>query len=220
MRWAALIVLTAGLAGSVLAPSTAAGTQRDQRASVCPPGGRAAVAADAQAEIYRVRRNQEEVEYRGCVYGHSRSFEVGLRAECISDGGACGGTSHLTLAGTLVAREKGIVSPVSGNSWLIEVEDLRTGKVIRQVPTGATYPPNPRVVGDGPATAIVLKGDGAVAWIVDTVQETDRYQVHAVDSTGSRLLASGSDIDPSSLALAGSTLYWTEGGKSYSTTLN
>jgi hypothetical protein len=41
-----------------------------------------------------------------------------------------------------------------------------------------------------------------------------------VDKNGSRLLASSTEIDPSSLALAGSTLYWTQGGKSMSSPLN
>jgi hypothetical protein len=45
-------------------------------------------------------------------------------------------------------------------------------------------------------------------------------EVHAVDTTGSRLLASGTDIGSKSLALAGSTLYWTQGDTPMSTTLN
>jgi len=177
------------------------------------------IAADPQAEIYGIRKNEEEVVYWGCVFGHSRSFLVGFTDECISNGGACASTSHLTLAGTLLAREYSRTSFVLGDERLIEVEDLRTGRVLHSVPTGVTFPPKPKTVGDGPATAIVLKSDGAVAWIVDTVQKNDMYQVHAVDRSGSRLLASGSDIDPKSLALAGSTLYWTQGRKPYSATL-
>jgi hypothetical protein len=178
------------------------------------------IAADQQAEIYAIRKNEEVVDYWGCVYGQARSVEVGITNECISNGGACGGTSHLTLVGTLVARERSSSFPAIGNEWLIEVESLRTGRVLYSVPTGLTFPPEPKTVGDGPATAIVLKSDGAVAWIVDTGQANDMYQVHAVDKSGSRLLASGSDVDPSSLALAGSTLYWTEDGKPYSATLH
>jgi len=45
------------------------------------------------------------------------------------------------------------------------------------------------------------------------------YEVRAVDKTGSRLLASGGDIDPTSLALAGSTLYWTQGSLPFSAQL-
>jgi hypothetical protein len=98
------------------------------------------------------------------------------------------------------------------------VRDLRSGRVLRSTPTGTST--NPMVVGVGPTTSIVLKKDGAVAWIVDTSGEQNRYQVHAADRSGARLLASGSDVDPSSLALAGSTLYWTQGGKAFSAALN
>jgi hypothetical protein len=178
------------------------------------------IAADSQAEVYGIRKSEEEVVYWGCVYGHTRSFEVGVTDECISNGGACGGTSRLTLGGTLVAREWSSSFPAIGTEWLVEVEDLRTGRVLYSVPTGVAYPPRPKAVGDGPTTSIVLKSDGAVAWIVDTVRANDMYQVHAVDRSGSRLLASGSDINPHSLALAGSTLYWTQGGKPYSAMLD
>lgn len=75
-------------------------------------------------------------------------------------------------------------------------------------------------MGNGQATEIVLKNNNAVAWIVQTNGEPTIYEVHAVNKTGSRLLASGTDVDPSSLALAGSTLYWTQGGKPASAVLN
>jgi len=75
-------------------------------------------------------------------------------------------------------------------------------------------------VGIGLAVAIVVKRDGSVAWIVETGEEEGRYQVHAVDRSGSRVLASSPDIDPSSLALAGSTLYWTQGGQPATASLN
>jgi hypothetical protein len=213
--------MTVGVA-IVLIASTSAGAQSHHKApDGCPPSGRhTVIAADAQAEVYGVRKNSETIEYRGCVYGHTRWFDVGGRSECLSAGGACGGTDHITLAGTLVARESSFVGSVLGTEWIIEVEDLRDGRILHRLPSGVTFPPNPKFVGDGPATSIVVKSDGAVAWILDTVQEHERYQVHAVDRTGSRVLATGSDIDPHSLALAGSTLYWTQGGNPYSTTLN
>jgi hypothetical protein len=91
---------------------------------------------------------------------------------------------------------------------------------LHAVPTG-TPPPSPeRFVGNGETTAIVAKPDGAVAWITNTSQEAAQYEVHAVDRNGSRVLAVSSGIDRSSLALAGSTLYWTENGMPFSAKLN
>lgn len=68
--------------------------------------------------------------------------------------------------------------------------------------------------------AIVAMSDGAVAWIVETGTNAADYQVHAIDKSGSRVLASGSNIEPQSLALAGNTFYWTQEGKPISAPLN
>lgn len=70
------------------------------------------------------------------------------------------------------------------------VRDLRTGKVLHRESTG-TPSASSKDIGVGATVAIVVKSDGAVAWI--NVDELS-YQAHAVDKTGSRLLASGSDI--------------------------
>src|SRR4029077_17139210 len=102
--------------------------------------------------------------------------------------------------------------------------------------------PPARYIGVGNVVALVLKSDGSVAWIADDYMRSitpggtgpPYFDVYAVDRSGTRLLASGTDVDPSSLALsvggnnigmssrsvAGSTLYWTQGGKPFSTTLN
>jgi hypothetical protein len=61
--------------------------------------------------------------------------------------------------------------------------------------------------GTGPAVAIIAKSYGALAWITENgrvpvgVPATD--DVHANDKSGSRLLASGSNIAPHSLARGG-----------------
>lgn len=213
-------LLALGFTLGMLAPTSVLAQGHHKAPRDCPPSGRhAVIAADTQAEVYGIRKNSETIEYRGCVYGQTRSFVVGGVSECIGTDGACGGTDHIVLAGTMVARELSVASPVLGTKWLVEVENLRSGRVLHKVATGITLPPNPKFVGDGPTTAIVVKSDGAVAWIVDTVQEHERYQVHAVDKSGSRILATGSDIDPNSLAIAGSTLYWTQGGTPESGTL-
>lgn len=218
-RIAALLTASGAI---VLTLSAAASAQGHRKAPAgCPPSGRhTVIAADAQAEVYGVRKNGESVEYRGCVYGRSRSFEVGFIEECIG-GGACGGTRNVTLAGALVARERFVASQVLGTKWIIEVEDLRNGHVLHKVPTGTSESGDPKIIGAGLTSAIVVKSDGAVAWIDENLVAAGlQYEVHVLDRSGERLLASGTDIAPRSLALAGSTLYWTQGGKPYSTTLN
>jgi hypothetical protein len=102
----------------------------------------------------------------------------------------------------------------------VVVRNLQTGRVLHKVPTGAKEKDHPKFVGDGPTTTIVVKADGAVARITDTVQSENRYQVHVLNETSERTLAVGSNLDPDSLALADSTLYWTQIGKAESSTLN
>ncbi len=100
------------------------------------------------------------------------------------------------------------------------MRDLRTGRVVHEVPTGDN--PYREDLGIGRATDVVVKTDGAVAWIAEGKhgKEYGVYQVHALDSSGERTLAVGPEIDPGSLALAGSTLYWTQGGKPFSAPLS
>jgi hypothetical protein len=79
---------------------------------------------------------------------------------------------------------------------------------------------SPSKVGVGFTSAIVVKDDGAVAWIAETRLQPAEYEVHIVDNTGGRIVASGAEIAPRSLALADSTLYWTQGGRPMSAMLN
>jgi len=168
----------------------------------------------------------EPSEIFGCTFKNKRAYVLGEPVSVASSGTA--GISLETLDGPTVAYEAGSGGP-TGAEWRVVVRDLSNGKVIDDLPTGTpAHPQLPRTeggltvrdVGIGPATSIVVKSDGGVAWIVSAPKEDGYYQVHAVDKTGSRVLASGPEIDPTSLALAGSTLYWSEAGRPMSATLN
>jgi hypothetical protein len=195
------------------------------------------VLADSQAVIYTIaeaRKGLYELEHfiatRVCAYGHKGSFKIGeIRVPEPTEGWGAN-VFHVTLDGAMLAYEKRASTftryyqegePAS-STWQVIVRDARTGRVVRTVPTGATTPPHPWLtfIGDGATTAIVVERDGSVAWITDTVGGTNRYEVHAADQSGSHLLAGGSNIAPYSLALAGSTLYWTQGDKPVSAPLN
>lgn len=120
----------------------------------------------------------------------------------------------MTLRGTVVAYEEG-----EGGSYHVVARNLRNGRILHKVLAGARP-------GIGPATAIVTTNSGSLAWIVEVEEENEttkapaQYEVRAVDKSGVRVLASGSGIVPSSLALARNTVYWTQDGKPASTTLN
>lgn len=108
-----------------------------------------------------------------------------------------------------------------GSVSTLDVRRTRDGRRIRRV---QAVPAPPFVPGAlMRVTDLVLRGDGALAWIVeirDTATATPRYQVRtSVRGRDSTLLAEGTDIPPGSLALAGSTLYWTQAGAARSAPL-
>jgi hypothetical protein len=229
----------------MLAPVAGAARASGSAAVRCPAARSHVLRSDGQATVYEVREYRTNVMekadggyehyrvpvtgIRGCALGRARSYLLGEPWETYgSSAGSTGrGVSNLALAGRYVAFEESVVSSgrpegdpeaESSGKWLVVVRDLLTGKVVHRVPTGALVHENAKYVGVGPATAIVVKGDGSVAWIAE--ENEHLYQVHALDTTGSRLLASGSAIKPYTLGLNGSELYWSENGKRMSTTLN
>ncbi len=219
----------------VLASAASAGAVAHHRKvlSLCPQAHSRAVVADGQAEVYLAPEEAalpEFLGFYGCSFAHKRSYLLGSPPQYSSSGGS--GIELVTLSGPMAAFESSSARTGYGKSWLIVVRDLRDGKVVHSVPTGTSvHPGPPRVaggiirqdVGIGPAESIVVKRDGAVAWIAQDAVEGElpyEYQVHALDRSGSRVLADGADVEPSSLALAGSRLYWSEGGKPFSAALN
>jgi hypothetical protein len=142
----------------------------------------------------------------GCSYAHKRSYFLGRVPPLGGGPGNNGGVEIEALAGPVVAYWE------AGSPGDIEVRDLVNGRVLRQISAPGTE-------NIGPVSGMVVKSDGAVAWISEPLAGGP-CEVHAVDKNGSRLLASSTEVDPSSLALGGSTLYWTQDGKPMSSSLN
>jgi hypothetical protein len=132
--------------------------------------------------------------------------------------------SDFALDGTFVAFEASMFRDfpegLPQSEQRVVVENLRTGRVLYRVPAGTS---TSNRVGFGSITALLVKGDGAAAWIAGNGLgdlPSTAYEVGSVEANGSHLLAEGSEIEPHSLALAGSTLSWTQGGKAMSAALN
>ncbi len=200
----------------------------------CPLAHARVMIADPQAEVYLLPEHfgglggVELAKIFGCAFkGTHRNYLLGEPPESSSSGS--GGIELETLAGPMAAYFAGSGGP-GGASWLVEVRNLATGKLVHQVPSGTpAHPEPPRTehgltvtyVGIGPVESLVVKSDGAVAWIArDDFEESLSYQVHVLDKNGSRVLAASTEIEPKSLALAGSVLYWTEAGRPMSARLN
>jgi hypothetical protein len=227
MRRAAITAMC--LLALLVAASPTAASSHHKAPSRCALRHARLITADAQVQVYTAPAG----DLFACGYG--REFNLGGSNGFSSGGG--GELTHFTLAGAVLAFESfgDELRPLPGvREWRIVVRSLRTGKVLHHVPTGTANPSatvvtpdgiqNPKSIGIGPVVSVVVKSDGAAAWIAenDTPERHDpaEYEVHALDSAGGRLLASGSDIDPHSLALAGSTLYWTQGRKPMSSRLD
>jgi hypothetical protein len=177
--------------------------------------------ADSRAQVFVAANAIPTDVYYGCVYGSRHTYELGMPSDCVDVSlGACGGITNVVLAGSTVAYEE--FSSRSG-AWWVVVRDLSSGRVLRRLRTNTPGPLNTA----GALETLVLKSDGAVAWVAQAHLPTAvpngprEYEVYAADATGeSRLLASGSGIEPASLALAGSTVYWIQGGRPVSASLN
>jgi hypothetical protein len=187
-------------------------------------------AANAHAQLYVAPAPHALPEFLGvygCVYGHSPAFLGGL-SDPSSEGDE--GVSHVKLAGFVVAYEEFFIGGYQGRAERrVVVRNLRSGRVLHRVPNGVSPTHEDGSVGIGNVVSLVVKSDGAVAWTAEdgeTISPTNpsvrvsAYEVEAVDASGTRLLASGAEIDPHSLKLAGSVVYWTQGGKPFSAALN
>ncbi len=228
MRWPISATVALCIA---LTPSSAAAHRTPTAPHGCAlPSHTRMLAADPQAQVYeKLETATQEKGIYGCVYGSRHTYFLG---EPASGGTTEGfeGISRVTLAGSVVAYEYASGGPgpggpgsgTGGAEWVIVVRDLRNDRILNRVPTGTSV--SSRDVGSGPAMAIVVKGDGAVAWIAEndnlSTRETNYNEVHALDKSGNRVLASGFDIERFSLGIVGSTVYWTQGGKPESAALN
>jgi hypothetical protein len=120
------------------------------------------------------------------------------------------------LTGPIIAFEHDYTEPENGEDRSrIIVRDLRTGRTLHSV-----YTATQSELARGPAGVLVLKPDGSVAWTTEGPEEPAQISiVHVLDKSGARPVATGTGIDSFSLALAQSTIYWTQNGTPHSATI-
>ncbi len=217
MRRFALMLATAALVSALVGAAATAAHAKHMAPAKCSLAHERVLTADARAIIYEASAYPEGPPgVFGCARGSKRSYYLGLASYGGPSGS--GGVVPMTLVGPVVAYDVGSASP-EHSFHEVWVRNLATGKLLHRMPNGS--PAEPGDVGIGDTTAIVVKPDGSVAWIVTAGQiQLGGVQVRSLDKTGSHLLAVSREIEPDSLALAGSTLYWTEGGKPFSASLN
>lgn len=229
MLCSVVLVLTAAPVGAAHA--------RGAKSRSCPPANAKVVAANTQATLYEAAPAGDLPEYLhvfGCARGGARRYDLGGVPDCglfesgcfgveeCSISTVCGGVRHEVLAGDMAAFELFHTGPEAGH-WYVVVRNLRSGRTLVHVPTGTPLVVERYVTGVGTVVGIVLKRDGSVAWLAEDFlrslpqgalgPEIPYYDIYAAEGASVRLLASGTDIAPSSLALADGTVYWTQAGK-------
>ena len=187
----------------------------------CPGPHETVVTADVQAVVFQAPQGAAgPTSIIACAYGTRRSYDLGVAPYGGPSGS--GGVSPIVLAGAVVAYGLGessdLPEPNGSSVREIWVRNLRTGRLIHRIANG--LPARPGHIGAGVTMAIVVKTDGSVAWIVRTGDGLDDLQVRSVDKTGEHVLASSPEVEPESLALAASTVYWSEGGRPFSAQLH
>jgi hypothetical protein len=184
--------------------ATDARTRRTSHAR-CPVVAHPLV-ANAQAEVYEANGRFERERF-ACAYASGHVYLLGTKPEYSPEGG--GGVEQEALGGNMVAYEEIDEHITAPSSWVVFVRNLRTGRILHRLPSMGNF-----------VSDLLVKADGSAAWIVDTRGLPTEDLVISVEGSSTHVLASGTGIGQESLALAGSTLYWTQNGQAASATLH
>jgi hypothetical protein len=213
-----LLLVLAACGSSSAAPepsrtsTTATGTTRTGTTSgastTCGPESAQTLAVSPQARVYL-----SSGQVYGCAIATGQSYHLGAGQHSFREGRV----GVIAVAGRYAGY--GLTSfGVDMVSAQVIVRSLANGNVLHQA--AATS----RVLVESfqSIDSIVLKPDGAVAWIsqVGSVISHGRYlEVHRLDSRGQGLLDSGAGIVSRSLRLHGSTVTWRDGSNARSASL-
>ncbi len=189
----------------------ACGSSSGEVALHCGPTGAHTIASDRLARVY----SRSGSVYGCSMSGSRKSYRLGASSRSIHQNRA----GPVALGGALAAYGLSAYG-VDTVGASVAVRRLTDGKQLKQLPA-TTAPLRPEFFQS--VGSIVVKADGAVAWIgsagsVIGGQRTD-IEVHRSDARGQALLASGSAIDPGSLRRHGSTLTWRDGSATRSAKL-
>jgi len=207
-----LAVIAASI-GVAVPRGAAAASHLRLLASPCLPR-RDAAASDGFGQVWV---NQDSGDMWGCAYGNHRVRHLeNLGAAPILYFG------DIVMAGHFVAAESGAGDPDSGYAWdsicIFNVLDGHTLACFGDA-NGANG------AGGGGVGSMVVKPDGSAAWIAEPPGDAPNQvpysgnEVWAYDADGYRLVASGADIAPASLALGRNRIYWIQGGAAESAPL-
>jgi hypothetical protein len=117
-----------------------------------------------------------------------------------------------TLAGTYVGYEVESVGVDTGPAFGMVLWNVATGRYAYTPPFDEQLDPDSSTV-----VKVAANGHGALAWSAQGYAQVPApspriVEICVLDSRGGVTVASGTDIDPSSLAVSGSQVYWSQDG--------
>ncbi len=197
-----LVIAGSWIVAVLLFPAAAAAAKR----ATCEVPRSKTYLANRGVRVFTTRQRAEtslgpakDTVLRACLRRHGRPFDLARRTA--GDTGGFSEFANVALSGRHVALT---VRSCDRHGMFcaggVRVWNVRTRRVVRS--TDGTW-----------ASDLELHPNGSVAWITApfTSLEPAPAAVRVNDRAGERTLASGA-IVADSLALAGSTLYWTENG--------
>ena len=179
-------------------PATATAQRSSARA--CTPAGSKTIAANASIRVFYRRRGTRPFV---CGYRRGRQYALpqfepgGDRYGPVALNGRWAAIGHYPTCGVCIDEDSfvRVINPVAGRtlSWRLDFDD--DGKAVR-------------------VTDVVVSRRGAAAWIRRDLKTPADVQVQKGEPAADEpaLLDSGPGIERGSLALAGTTLYWTNAG--------
>jgi hypothetical protein len=116
-------------------------------------------------------------------------------------------------AGRYVAYELAYRDEMDHRNTVV-VRNAATRRTVTSAPTGTLINPDGPDSGIGPTTALALRGDGAVAWIVADVENStgQNLEVWAARGQKRERLAVGPDIAPRELRIRDGRVVWAQAG--------
>ena len=179
----------------------------------CAPDGSERVAENEFVRVYSsegVDDGEPETVFSACRFDSGKTFNMG-RDYCGDAYYGCDFLEHVRLADEKVAYVTGHYNGRYGPDRYssLKVLDTATWQVEREITTQES----PYAVAKRVFTAVVLKVNGSVAWILDRADYaggvySQTYEVWKADAGGSGQLDSDPNINPSWLTLSESVLEW------------
>jgi hypothetical protein len=211
-----LLLAGAALLCAALIPSGASASASASAAAAsrgCVPRGAVQVEHVAGVREYYVR-GRDPVPYASySVCADRTGRRVALAYRALSPRGWAGEfVNAIRFAGNYVAAGLGWHDSYGRVRTYVRRVDLSTGRR-QDTAVNCKNCSAPLQSGSVRITDLALTRLGNIAWIAEDTDRSDRYVVGRRDSRGRDVLARGAGIDPHSLAVRRSTLYWLQDGR-------